>query len=133
MDQEEESIPPSRPRATIGAVELSEKIYPFVKKNKRWIQYPENADQSVMPKQILQMGDFLHMLRGIQKNLSFTKSLTRQALDIIFDKDHLAMGLSVGDKTSWTSAIEARIRTMCRHTAQAESKGGIGSCIVLYW
>jgi hypothetical protein len=83
-----------------------------------WLKYPEKPKDPIKKSIIVAHGDVLRKLRELAPNLSFLSSDVKAALAKIADEQN-DWPLLKEEITDWIDKNDKRLRTMCRHTAQA--------------
>ena len=112
-----------RRRADVTSTCLEAILLPFCSRPS-WINCPESFRAPFDQKLIVKRDKLIGELHQVASNLSFVKTIMEAALRpvIIHKVENQQWALTEAEQTDSVQTITARIRTVCRHVAQAMCK-----------
>ena len=111
----------SRVRAQCSAESLSDVLRPFAT-SKKWLSYAEVPSAPMSKIMILAHGKLLKELWRNFQTWNLVRSVTVAAFRLIAEEKSEAWSLDAKHFKSWSKAMAARLRTMCRHASNARGK-----------
>ena len=111
----------ARVRAEISAQELCSIFLPHVT-SPTWLAYAETLTAPIRAGVLVAHKGWLVPLAKVAPRLTFTQGLVQEAFANVLANPKLPFQLPEDQLQQWISVMARRVRTMCRHIAQARLK-----------